>query len=123
IQESWVIGATGEARSGEIFASPQSGDARTRPLDPAERRVVEVLGNNDLLSAIHSPVFEDYKLENITNWDGYYQVIQSLNILLSKLEEGIPGVEGNDKDRYIAEAKFMRSFTYFWMVRLYGDVV
>ncbi len=123
IQESWVMGATGEARSGEILASPQSGDFRTRPIDPAERRVVEVLGKNQLIEAIYSPVFEDYKFENITKWDGYYQVIQSLNILLSKLEEGIPGVEGTDKDRYVAEAKFMRSFTYFWMVRLYGDVI
>ncbi|HLS95034.1 MAG TPA: RagB/SusD family nutrient uptake outer membrane protein [Sphingobacterium sp.] len=123
IQESWVMGAIGEARSGEIFPSPQSGDARTRPIDPDERQVVQVLGRNNLLDAIYNPRFLDYKFENITRWDGYYQVIQSVNILLSKLEEGIPGVSGADKDRYVAEAKFIRSFTYFWMVRLYGDVV
>lgn len=123
IRDSWVMGATGEARSGEIKATINEGDARTRPLDPAERKVVEVLGTNSLLMAIHSSTFSDYKLGNITNWEGYYQVIQSANILLSKLEEGIPGVSGTEKDRYVAEAKFIRSFTYFWMVRLYGDVV
>lgn len=123
IQESWVMGATGEARSGEIFATINEGDARTRPLDPEERRVVEVLGNNDLLSAIHVSLFKDYKFGEITKWKGYYQVIQSANILLSKLEEGIPGVTGSDQTRYIAEAKFIRAFTYFWMIRLYGDVV
>lgn len=123
IKESWVMGAIGEARSGELFASPQSGDARTRPLDPEERKVVEVLGRNQLLTAIHSSIYSDYKFNNITRWGGYYQVIQSTNILISKLEEGIPGVTGADQARYIAEAKFIRNFTYFWMVRIYGDVV
>lgn len=123
IRESWVMGAIGEARSGEIKATTNQGDARTRPLDPAERFVVEVLGDNDLLTAIFSPTYVDYELSKITNWKGYYQVIQSANILLSKLDEGIPGVDGADKERYIAEAKFIRAFTYFWMVRLYGDVV
>ena len=117
------MGAIGEARSGEIKATTNQGDARTRPLDPAERFVVEVLGDNDLLTAIFSPTYVDYELSKITNWKGYYQVIQSANILLSKLDEGIPGVDGADKERYIAEAKFIRAFTYFWMVRLYGDVV
>src|SRR5690606_14685191 len=51
IQESWVMGDIGEARSGEIFPSPQSGDARTRPIDPDERQVVQVLGRNNLLDA------------------------------------------------------------------------
>lgn len=123
IRESWVLGATGEARSGEIRATINEGDARTRPLDPAERRIVEVLGANNLLTAISSSTYTDYKLSKITEWAGYYQVIQSANILLSKLEEGIPGVTGADQARYVAEAKFIRSFTYFWMVRLYGDVV
>ncbi|TJY68339.1 RagB/SusD family nutrient uptake outer membrane protein [Sphingobacterium alkalisoli] len=123
IRESWVMGATGEARSGEIQATVNAGDSRTRPLDPAERTVVEVLGANALPIAISSIMFEDYELGKITDWTGYYQVIQSANILLSKLEEGIPGVDGTDQARYTAEAKFIRAFTYFWMVRLYGDVV
>ena len=123
IQESWVMGAAGEARSGEMRSSPQSGDSRTRPLDPEERSVVEVLGRNNLLDAIYNSRYSDYEFSRITNWTGYYRVIQGANILISKLEEGIPGVTGSDQSRYIAEAKFMRAFTYFWMVRLYGDVV
>ncbi|PRD57400.1 RagB/SusD family nutrient uptake outer membrane protein [Sphingobacterium gobiense] len=122
IRESWVLGATGEARSGEIRATVGSGDARTRPLRSAND-MVEVLGTNNLMFAISFSRFEDYQLRKITDWRGYYEVIQSTNILISKLEEGIPGVEGADQVRYIAEAKFMRAFTYFWMVRIYGDVV
>lgn len=123
IQESWVIGATGEARSGEIGLSLESGDIRSRPINPDDKQVLTHLGRNDLLTAINLSQFDDYKLSRITDWTGYYKVIQSANILISKLEEGIPGVSSTEKDRYIAEAKFMRSFTYFWMVRLWGDVV
>src|SRR5690606_5903578 len=52
-----------------------------------------------------------------------YKVIQSANILIDKLQEGIPGLSAVETDRYIAESTFLRCFTYFWMVRLYGDVV
>ncbi|WP_437918976.1 RagB/SusD family nutrient uptake outer membrane protein [Sphingobacterium sp. LRF_L2] len=116
INETWVMGATGEARSGEIFASPNANNFNAR-------KVVEVLGDNDLLSAINVSQYSMYNLSVITDWTKYYQVIQSVNILLSKLEEGIPGVSGTDKNRYVAEATFIRCFTYFWMIRLYGDVV
>lgn len=116
INETWVIGAIGEARSGEIFIAPGANSETSR-------KVIEVLGKNDLLSAINDENYDWYNIKEITKWKKYYQVIQSTNILLEKLKEGIPGVEGELKERYIAETKFIRSFTYFWMVRLYGDVV
>lgn len=116
LNESWVIGAVGEARSGEIFISPGANGE-------ASRKAIEELGKNELLNAINNSQFERYKLGDVTNWKKYYQVIQSTNILLEKLEEGISGVNGELRERYIAEAKFIRAFTYFWMVRLYGDVV
>ncbi|MGK6351265.1 RagB/SusD family nutrient uptake outer membrane protein [Parapedobacter sp. DT-150] len=117
INESWVIGAIGEVRSGEVFASP-GGNSES------SRRVVEVLGRNDLLSAIDgSQPWGWYNYQAVTNWVRYYQVIQTANILIDKLNEGIPGMGESDKQRYLAEATFMRCFAYFWMVRLYGDVV
>jgi SusD family. len=117
INEGWIIGGIGEARSGEIFVSPGANNE-------AARRVVEVLGENDLWAAMDpSAPWEWYHYERVTNWTRYYQVIQTANILIDKLEEGIPGVGETDKNRYLAEATFMRCFTYWWMVRLYGDVV
>lgn len=117
INESWVIGAIGETRAGEVFASPGANNY-------SARRVVEFLGENDMLSVISAGTPWDwYNYINVTDWKRYYQVIQTANILISKLEEGIPGLSETDKARYIAEATFMRCFTYFWMVRLYGDVV
>lgn len=117
INESWVIGAIGEARTGEIIATPGGNNYPVR-------RVVEVLGRNELLTAINTAPYADYyNYRRITDWSGYYRVIQSANILIDKLTEGIPALGESDTRRYLAEATFIRCFTYFWMVRLYGDVV
>src|SRR5690606_27094979 len=117
INESWVIGAIGETRSGEIVAAPGANNYSARV-------IVEVLGRNDLLYAQDPGApWEWYNLQRISDWTNYYRVIQTANILIDKLEEGISGVNDVDKRRYVAEATFLRSFAYFWMVRLYGDVV
>lgn len=117
INESWIIGAIGEARTGEIMASVGGNNSNVR-------RVVEVLGRNELLQAIYSAPYADYYNYNrVTDWTGYYRVIQSANILIDKLHEGIETLSSSDTERYLAEATFIRCFTYFWMVRLYGDVV
>ena len=60
---------------------------------------------------------------NLTRWAEYYKVIQSANILVSKLQEGIPALTDDQTKGYIAEAKFIRNYCYFTLVRLYGDVV
>ncbi len=117
LSESWVIGSVGEARTGEMRASPEHSDVN-------RKKVVEVLGKNQLLLARNTPLYNDlYHFERISDWKDYYKVIQSAGILIDKLQEGIPGLSTTETDRYIAESTFLRCFTYFWMVRLYGDVV
>ena len=116
INETHFIGATGEYRSGEVLYEPQSDNG------PA-RAYVEVLGRNDLLGLIYgNPPWNFYNFGLITDWTGYYQVIQSANILISKLETGVPGVSETEKKQFEGEAAFIRSLAYFFMVRLYGDV-
>ncbi|WP_316815082.1 RagB/SusD family nutrient uptake outer membrane protein [Pedobacter nyackensis] len=114
INETWVIGAIGETRSGEVFAVP--GNRKF-----ASTRVVDILGKNNLNTVLSDGDFSGYR--KIINWTGYYQAIQNCNILIDKLNKGVPGVSETEKAKYIAEATFIRCFTYFWMVRLYGDVV
>jgi hypothetical protein len=118
--ETHFIGATGEYRSGEVLYESQSDHA------PA-RSFVEVLGKNDLLLLLSggTPWVSDinYNFGRITDWTAYYQAIQGANILISKLDEGIPGVTEAEKNSFKAEAAFIRSLSYFIMVRLYGDVV
>lgn len=114
LTESWVIGSVGETRSGEVFAVPGNRKFATS-------RVVDELGKNNLNYVTTHSDFGSYR--KITDWTGYYQAIQNTNIMIDKLNEGVPGLSEEDKMRYIGEATFIRCFTYFWMVRLYGDVV
>jgi len=53
-------------------------------------------------------------------WNGRYQTINLCNQVI----DNIPaiGMDANLKARYIAEAKFVRAYEYFRLVRAFGDV-
>jgi hypothetical protein len=55
-------------------------------------------------------------------WDRSYTGIYRVNLFLQKIE-GIKGLDDATKTRYIAEAKFLRGYYYFWLVRLFKNVV
>jgi starch-binding outer membrane protein, SusD/RagB family len=116
VNETHFIGATGEYRSGEVLHESQS------DFGPA-RQYVEVLGRNDLLELLAGGrPWGFYNFGRITDWTGYYRVIQGANILISKLEDGVPGLSEAEKKQFQGEAAFIRALSYFFMVRLYGDV-
>jgi hypothetical protein len=54
-------------------------------------------------------------------WNGQYQSINLCNQVL----DNIPNItmDANLKTRYLAEAKFVRAYNYFRLVRAFGDVV
>lgn len=56
------------------------------------------------------------------NWKAYYQAIYRCNVLLSKLDQVTWGADKSLKVQYAAEAKFIRAFCYFDMVRLWEKV-
>ncbi|RBQ03610.1 RagB/SusD family nutrient uptake outer membrane protein [Pedobacter miscanthi] len=115
--ETHFVGATGEYRSGEVLYESQSDNAPSR-------EYVEYLGKNNLLTLIsRGKPWDYYNFDRITDWTTYYQTIQGANILIAKLDEGIPGVSEAEKNSFKAEAAFIRAFSYFTMVRLYGNVV
>lgn len=54
-------------------------------------------------------------------WNGAYSVIAQCNLVL----ERVPGINPMDeaqKKRILGEAQFLRAWSYFYLVRLYGDV-
>jgi len=62
------------------------------------------------------------RLDVITNsWRNYYTMINRANVILSLIESADETVVTN-KVRYIGEAKFLRAFAYFDLVRIFGDV-
>ncbi len=58
------------------------------------------------------------------SWQKHYQAIADLNPAIKALVEDQlgAGVSQETKDQLMAEAKFLRAFNYFWLVRLYGEV-
>jgi len=54
-------------------------------------------------------------------WDTRYTGVYRTNLILSKID-GVPDLSEEDAARYMAEAKFLRAFYYFDLVRLFGNI-
>ena len=97
----WIYG---DVRPGE-FTSPKRQDLKA------------VISNN--LNASYPVV------ESLSDWTRFYAIVNGANVFL----ENIAHVKVTDK-RYsdnnmtvdIAQARFLRAFAYFYMVRIWGDV-
>lgn len=57
-----------------------------------------------------------------SNWEYYYQAIYRCNTLLSKLDQVDWGTDTSTEIQYEAEAKFLRAYLYFDLVRLFERV-
>ena len=53
-------------------------------------------------------------------WDRGYFYIRKINVFLEKMEE--IDIELEDKDQLVAEAKFLRAFIYFKLIKRFGGV-
>lgn len=141
-----TAGATAEFRSGEVIpAASGNGNRPTRfdvGLLGGHTRRITNSGTTSGLQTIPTTVVNDRLLLNamlptdptsntpnvgrfwnLQTWNEYYRVIQQANILVSKLNEGIPALSAEQTKAYTAEAKFIRNYCFFYMVRLYGDIV
>lgn len=58
------------------------------------------------------------------SWQVHYQAIADINPAIKAIIDNKlgSGVTQEVKDQLMAEAKFLRAFNYFWLVRLYGDI-
>ena len=122
INETHLAGTIGEFRAGEVLHDLNSTQ------NPFARAFIEVLGKNDLNGLLYNnkPWNRDdganYHFERITDWRGYYEIIQGAGILIDKLNAGIPNISEVEKQQYIGAAVFARCYAYFVIVRLFGDV-
>ncbi len=120
-------------RSGLIMV----GDLRCMPVGPGAyppRGDFSLLANNQIKTLVttkreQNNVDTYWQLHGawdyIGDWSPIYKVVQSANILFDKA----PSVKASDASitdamvkRYQAEAVFMRCVSYFFMIRLFGDV-
>jgi hypothetical protein len=59
------------------------------------------------------------------NWSRYYQLIAQANLVLQNVPKMPASAFTSEtvRNKYIAEALFMRAYTYFYMIRIWGDPV
>lgn len=63
-----------------------------------------------------SPYVKDY-------WDRPFRLIQYANVLIEGIEKANPSLwTGNQKNQYLAEARFFRAYAYRHLVSFFGDV-
>ncbi|PAW93133.1 RagB/SusD family nutrient uptake outer membrane protein [Mucilaginibacter sp. MD40] len=84
-------------------------------------------GRNDNQSNAGEPFqFNDFSLlpSNTylkSHWVSLYGTIARANVVLSNIDN-VTFTDANQKQQYIAEAKFLRAVMYFHLVRMWGDV-
>lgn len=72
---------------------------------------------------VHNNVMNGFYLGELNNWALFYKVVAMSNLLIKKISE-IDSTQFTtaSRNKVLGEALFLRAFTYFYMVRLWGDV-
>ena len=82
--------------------------------------------NNDIYTS-SGPFFFSYApyLEDLQNWSRFYELIAQANLILENVPPMSSSLFTNNstKNAFLGEALFMRAYTYFYMIRIWGDPV
>ncbi|RFS25078.1 RagB/SusD family nutrient uptake outer membrane protein [Chitinophaga silvatica] len=117
--ESAMIGAYGivleRFKSGIMY---NNGDFRAGNWNWFGKDNLRAVGTNRLLNTGNGD-----NADIPQDWTQFYRAISSTNLAIDR----IPGIKDAtfsevDRKRYIAEAKFLRGFIYYYMCKMYGDV-
>jgi hypothetical protein len=55
------------------------------------------------------------------NWSSLYQGLRNCNIFLENIDK-VPDMDEVEKNRWIAEVKFLKAYYHFYLVRMYGPI-
>jgi len=80
----------------------------------------ETAQNSDL-NNLYSLVYDGNTGHIINLWNSLYRVIANANLVLEKVPAITP-MNADQKARILAEARFLRAWSYFHAVRVWGDV-
>lgn len=86
---------------------------------PTGTSISETAQNSDL-NNLYSLTYDGNTLHIVNWWRELYRVIAQANLVL----KNVPTVEMEEaqKNKILAEARFLRAWAYFYAVRLWGDV-
>lgn len=116
---------TGDLRCAPTVRNPGSNATR------AHMNHISYLRNNDLdglFNQVINPAREYNERSDffgfhvIRNWSRFYTVIAKANIAIYEIDRTEGVLSDTEKKQFIAEATFMRNLSYFFLVRLFGDV-
>lgn len=85
--------------------------------------------NYQTIKASSSPPYNfsyvPYLEGNLQNWSRFYQLIAQTNVILKNVASMPSAAFPNNETRnaYLGEALFMRAFTYFYIIRIWGDPI
>lgn len=79
----------------------------------------ETAQNSDL-NNLYGLVYDGNTQHVINYWNGLYKVVAQANQVLEKVPPITP-MDAAQKSRILGEAKFLRAWAYFYIVRLWGD--
>ncbi len=81
---------------------------------------------SDLKAIVNGNLNASYPLlQDITNWRAFYAVINSASLLIERAPEVLAADKRYTEINYkvdVAQARALRAFAYFYMVRIWGDV-
>ena len=84
-------------------------------------RCFEAVGENDLNNTTRMNDPDRYMMTALSDWYPFYQSIASCNIDIQRIPT-ITALTDSQIKAYLAEVRFIRAFTYFYISRIYGDV-
>jgi starch-binding outer membrane protein, SusD/RagB family len=87
---------------------------------PTGTSTTETAQNSDL-NNLYSLTYDGNTQHVINYWTGLYRVIANANLVIEKVPLITP-MDENQRKKIIGEAKFLRAWAYFYLVRLWGDV-
>lgn len=98
-----------------------NGEMRAGEFDGNWVTCFNAVAANDLNNYVAMNDPTRYKMVNLSDWYSFYQSIAACNIDLERIPT-VDALSESEKRRYLAEVRFVRAFTYFYISRIYGDV-
>ena len=119
----YMIGMYNEFNTFKFGTFPIGSDNATDALTDIMKYTSGVSGNGtvNILASDASRV--SAASPHLNYWSAGYGRIRRINEFLKGLNEYSTGLDDAAKQKYEAEARFIRGYVYFWLVKLHGSVI
>ncbi|PRY51471.1 putative outer membrane starch-binding protein [Arcticibacter pallidicorallinus] len=120
---SYMIGMYNEFSTFKFGGFPIGYDNATDALTDIMKYTSGISGNGSVNILASDASRVSAASPQLSYWTTGYNRIRRLNEFLEGLETKAQGLDAEAKLRYEAEARFVRGYVYFWLVKLHGSVV